>query len=292
MRAGSTATIALIAGLASLSLFVNAVRQSGRHLQFDDLDVSAERILRNLPGVVEIEVKVRVEKPTHRIVHLRDWHFVTRDWFAIDAHNSSETQLTEKEIDDLYRDFLLQVDAVQTEQLAILRRLIKDNGLKRIFVEGLSTEEWPNYLERISVLRDMEQTQITMLRKQLGEARKLKASEIEQRVLALLDEHSIRLLEIGAAGRLLLAREIEELLPLEDSVLYDQANPVTSNDRIHFSRDRVRAREEAQVKAVLSRAVCGLVILGGSHDLSESVRRHVGCEYIQVTTKRFKEFAE
>lgn len=35
-----------------------------------------------------------------------------------------------------------------------------------------------------------------------------------------------------------------------------------------------------------------LIVLGGSHDLSGSVRR-VGCgrcEYIQLTTRRFKEF--
>ena len=46
------------------------------------------------------------------------------------------------------------------------------------------------------------------------------------------------------------------------------------------------------MKAVLDKGPFGLVILGGSHDLSESVRQHVGCEYIQVTTKQFKEFGD
>lgn len=293
MRTGSTATIALIAGLTSLSLFINVFRQSGRPLQIDDLDVSAERILRNLPGVVEIEVKVRVEKPTYRIVHLRDWHFITRDAFAIDARNTSENELTEEEISQLYGEFLLQVDAVQTEQLAILRRLIKDNGLKRIFVEGLSSEDMQMFLELVGTFRDIEQNQIPTLRKQLEEARELRAYKIEQQALDMLDEHGVRLLQIGAAGRLLFAGEIEKVMPLEDSVLHDKSDPITGN-KIRFDRDRVKAREDAQVKAVLDKGPFGLVILGGSHDLSESVSRlsQGRCEYIQVTTKRFKEFGD
>ncbi len=292
MRTRSTATIALIAGLTSLSLFINAFRQSGRPLQIDDLNVSAERFLRNLPGVDEIEVKVRVKRPTHRIVHLRDWHLITRDSFAIDARNTSEKELTEEEINQLYSEFLLQVGAIQTEQLAILRQLIKDHGLKRIFVEGLSSEEVPSFLELVGMFRDLEQNQIPKLRKQLEEARELKADKIEQQALDMLDEHGVRLLQIGAAGRLLLAGEIEEVMPLENSVLYDNADPITGN-KIRFDRDRVKAREDAQVKAVLDNGPFGLVILGGSHDLSESVSRlsHGRCEYIQVTTNRFREFA-
>jgi hypothetical protein len=36
-----------------------------------------------------------------------------------------------------------------------------------------------------------------------------------------------------------------------------------------------------------------LVILGGAHDLTESVRRNAGapCEYLRVTTERYREFA-
>jgi hypothetical protein len=35
-----------------------------------------------------------------------------------------------------------------------------------------------------------------------------------------------------------------------------------------------------------------MIILGGSHDLSDNVRRLGRCEYIRVTTRRFKEFSE
>jgi hypothetical protein len=39
-------------------------------------------------------------------------------------------------------------------------------------------------------------------------------------------------------------------------------------------------------------ATFALVILGGAHDLTESVRRHGGsCEYLRVTTTRYREVA-
>ena len=291
MRTGST--ISILICVASLGLVIHASSRSALNARLDDLTVSVVESLKRLPDVVDVEVKVRVEKPTHRIVHLRDWHFINRDAFGVDAQNSSENELTEEEISHHYGHFLLQVDAIQTEQLAILRRLIKDHGLKRIFVEGLSADEMPNYLERVAIFRDLEQNQIPKLRKQLDEARALKAKDIEQQAMEMLDEQGVRLLHIGAAGRLLVAGEIDEVLPLEDSVLHEQADPITGN-KINFNMDKVKAREDAQVKAVLDKGPFGLVILGGSHDLSDSVRRLTQgrCEYIQVTTKRFKEFGE
>ena len=91
----------------------------------------------------------------------------------------------------------------------------------------------------------------------------------------------------------MLAGEIEEVLPLEDSVLHAQADPI-NGDELKFDREKVREREDAQVKAVLAKGSFGLIVLGGSHDLSESIRRlgQDRCEYIWVTTKRFKGFAE
>jgi hypothetical protein len=44
------------------------------------------------------------------------------------------------------------------------------------------------------------------------------------------------------------------------------------------------------VRAAMKEGGTALVILGGRHDLSESVRRAGGCEYIRVTTRRFQEF--
>jgi hypothetical protein len=47
------------------------------------------------------------------------------------------------------------------------------------------------------------------------------------------------------------------------------------------------ARHDAQVRAVLDNGPFALIVLGGAHDLSDSVRRLGGghCEYIRVTTR-------
>jgi hypothetical protein len=55
---------------------------------------------------------------------------------------------------------------------------------------------------------------------------------------------------------------------------------------------KLSARHDAQVKAALKGNAFALVILGAAHDLSESIPRHVGsCEYLRVTTERYREFA-
>jgi hypothetical protein len=47
------------------------------------------------------------------------------------------------------------------------------------------------------------------------------------------------------------------------------------------------------VKAALGSGPCALLVLGGGHDLSASVRRldNGNVQYIRVTTKLYKEFA-
>jgi hypothetical protein len=56
----------------------------------------------------------------------------------------------------------------------------------------------------------------------------------------------------------------------------------------------MHARHDAQVRTVLDKGRFGVIVLGGAHDLSESVRRlgQNRCEYIRGTASRFKEFSE
>jgi hypothetical protein len=67
--------------------------------RMDDLSVPAADLLRQLPGVADVEVLVSFEKPTHRIVHLRDWHFVPPDFLRQDAGKP----LSVEEADALHR---------------------------------------------------------------------------------------------------------------------------------------------------------------------------------------------
>jgi len=274
--------------------------------RIDDLTASAADLLRQLPGAVQVEVSDSAEKPTCRIVHLRDWHFVPKDLYALDLKNAHVRELSEQEIDRLHQELLLEVEAVQFEQMALLRCLIKHHGLKRIYSEGLTPNDLPNYKERIGVLRDMENTQISRLRKQLADVHELlkgikpeseryqNAQKIEEEITDLIDQHRYRLLEIGAPGRLLIAGEIDDVLPLDDANLLEQAKPITPEGKVKLDPERLSARHDAQVKAVLEKGGFGLIVLGGAHDMSDNVRRlgQGRCEYIRVTTSRYKQFSQ
>jgi hypothetical protein len=52
-----------------------------------------------------------------------------------------------------------------------------------------------------------------------------------------------------------------------------------------------RAREDFQVKAALASGPVSVILLGGGHDLTETVRRTggVAVEYLRVTTRRYAE---
>jgi len=272
--------------------------------RIDDLNIPATEILRPLPGVVQVEVCLKAEKPTSRIIHLRDWHFVPKELYALDMKQAHGRELTTDEIDRLHQELLLEVELIQLEQMAVLRCLIKYHGLKKVFSEGFSPGELDTYKEKIAVLRAMEKEQIPQIRKQLDDVRKLmegasksgkeKAEAIEAELVTLLDQHKERLLEMGAPGRLLIAGELEDVLPLEDAAALEQAKPITPNGKMKHDPQKIEARHDAQVRAVMKAGPVAVIVLGGSHDLTGSIQRLGGgnCEYLRVTTKGFKEIAE
>jgi hypothetical protein len=82
--------------------------------------------------------------------------------------------------------------------------------------------------------------------------------------------------------------------PLDDDGLLNKARPITARGEVRIERAAMEARHDGQVKAALESGPCAFIILGGSHDLSPSVRR-LGSgttEYLRVTTARFKQPAE
>lgn len=277
-------------------------RTTGR---IGDIDTPASDLLRQLPGVEAVEIAVRVDAPARRIVHLRDWHHVPKDLFTADVQTASGRELTAAEVDRLYERHLLEVEAVQLEQVALLRCLIRHHGLRRVYAEGLTPKDVPNFREQVRVLRQMDQDQVPRLRGQLAEVRDLlramekdgragtdnydAARAVEAEVADLIRQHDRRLLELGSAGRLLVAGELEDVLPLDDADLLERGKPVTPDGKVRLDPERVREREDAQVRAVLSGEPVAVIILGGAHDLSGSVRRLGGgkCEYLCVTTGAF-----
>src|SRR5262245_26614918 len=102
----------------------------------------------------------------------------------------------------------------------------KGHGLAlilRVFAEGLVPEEVGLYREKADALREAEpalrrqREEVELLLKGMTGKEKTeryaKALALEREVLALLDEHRLGLLQLGAAGRLLGARDLDECSP-------------------------------------------------------------------------------
>jgi hypothetical protein len=69
--------------------------------------------------------------------------------------------------------------------------------------------------------------------------------------------------------------------------------PVGPDGKVRADPAPVEARHDAQVRSALASGPCALLVLGGSHDLSASVRRLGGTtKDIRGTTRRSKEVAE
>jgi hypothetical protein len=118
--------------------------------RIDDLDTPVVELLRQLPGVSQVEVGVQADKPTCRIVHLRDWHFVPKELSALELQTAGDREWVAREMDRLHQEHLLEVEAVQLEQMALLRCLIQHHGLKRVYCEGLTANDLPNYKEMVA----------------------------------------------------------------------------------------------------------------------------------------------
>jgi hypothetical protein len=91
--------------------------------------------------------------------------------------------------------------------LAIVRFLIRRDGIKAVYSEGVSRESMPGLDLRMDLLRDIQK---------LGLGR-LDAEERRQREQLLVT--------LGTPGRLLFANDIDEVLPIEDEKALQEPSP-------------------------------------------------------------------
>jgi len=119
-------------------------------------------VLRQLPGVARVDVPLAPKNPADRLVQLRDWHYVPKDLFAVDVRGAEGKALTDTDVDLRYQEFLLQVEVVQLEQMAVLRCLIKHHGLRCVFIERFTPEQIPGFKDRVAALREAEPFQETL----------------------------------------------------------------------------------------------------------------------------------
>ncbi len=256
--------------------------------QLDDPTTPVVDLVRQLPGVVDVEVLVTASRPTRRIIHIRDWHFVPRDLYALDLRQAVGRKLADDEVEARHRELLLEVELVQLGQERLLQCLVKDHGLRRLLAEGLTPEGVPNYKEMLGVFKKIDDD-LNRLKK-ANDSLKKRSGVVNRQVEEMARDHRQRLLEYGAAGRLAMRGEIE-VLPLDDAELLERAKPIKPDGAVEVDPEKLEARHDGQVKRALASGPCAVLVLGGAHDLSASVRRlgYGTTEYIRVTTKRFKE---
>jgi hypothetical protein len=73
----------------------------------------------------------------------------------------------------------------------------------------------------------------------------------------------------------------------------DEAAPPAADGRLTIKLKAIEARQDAQVRTLLKAGKFALVILGGAHDLRDSIARLSDgeCEYVVVTTEAYRPFA-
>lgn len=171
------------------------------------------------------------------IIHVADWHWVSGTAFVADGEDQND-----------YAAFLDKVDSVQREQMAALKAM----NAKVVWIEGNSDQTIADYRLHIETLKKVKLPN--------GD------SVVDQ---FIRDSYREDVLQIGDAGRLLIAGEIDDVLPLEDHEAWRAANPLASGKAEICEAANTR-REQAIVKRLLSheRAV---IVLGAAHDL----RKHL-----------------
>jgi type I restriction enzyme, R subunit len=86
-------------------------------------------------------------------VWLIDWSNADDNhWLVVNQFTVSEDRQTRR----LHHELLLEVQAVQLEQIALLRCLIRHHGLKTVYFKGLTGKDHANFVEIVGVLGNME----------------------------------------------------------------------------------------------------------------------------------------
>lgn len=133
--------------------------------------------LRTLPQVAHVGYQYIGSGETRLVVvHLRDWHFVSRNLCELEGIS--------------FEEVLTVAKAVQESQVAIARHLIQAHGLKDVYAEGLSEQSRPMWDLRLDVLKTVPPE-------------------------ALAEKETVKYfaLEVGTPGRLVLAGDIANVLP-------------------------------------------------------------------------------
>jgi hypothetical protein len=232
--------------------------------------LSAEGLCRN-PEVATAQAPLSSSAPALRIIQIFDYHYVPPDEYAKGMRQRpGDEPLSPERCAASHNAHLMKVEAIQREQASLLRRLAKDHGIRRIFVEGLTPEGVQDYK---------------------ANAEALYAADREEPALAKQLSHRRAVVAQGSAARLLAEGVIEEVLPLHDAETLALALrlPFLSGRVLHFSPSDSETVFAAMVRRLANGGPVALCLLAGSNDLTAAIKKQglPRCEYVRVTTTTY-----
>ncbi|WP_298865474.1 hypothetical protein [uncultured Gimesia sp.] len=209
----------------------------------------------------------------------------------------------QKELDERYSAFLDNVEAIQGQQVTVLKSLIKKHNLKGVYLEGLTEKNHGRTMKIIETIKKDEKTKTEKDEKAKPKSKNpddefgeltfdslSKAADDEYFNAFIAAINKTHLLELGAAGQLVVKGELKTLLPAEDSKAFQAANPFLPDGKIVFNKKADKAREDAIVRNLLKGNGVVVIILGGAHDLSDNLERLAkGVKYTRVAVSKYKE---
>lgn len=237
----------------------------------DDSDLISQ--LRKLPEVHSVTSTPKKTNPKQIIIHLLNWHYVSKEDFAADLSDSEDGKLSEAEIDKQYLEFLNDVKAIQKEQKKILRYLIKKHGIRSVYIEGLTEKNLNAFNSFIKTLREFKVPE---------------GDDVFD--LFLKDQYRRDCLQMGAAAQLMFSNELKSVLPLENAEAFEKANPVGKDGKVRFDIDAEEKREDEMIKILMKEKGISVIVLGGGHDLTDNLERMKMDEvrYARVSSKQYE----
>lgn len=217
-------------------------------------------LLALIPTVVHAEPKM--------VIHVLNTHYVTPEVFAADLKDLDNT-ITQEQIDKQYLEFLDELEKIQEWQRVAFLGFVDAFNVKEVYVEGLTEKNHKGTLKFIETLKKYEKDKTPP------------ESDFDRLVEA---QNKIDLLELGAAGQLVITGQLKTILPADDSKVMEAANPLQSDGKIVFNKKAIEAREDAIINNLRkSDNKIVMVLLGRGHDLEDNIKRLMSkCRYRRV----------
>lgn len=224
------------------------------------------------------------QPPPQRIIHVVDWHYVSREEFAADLRSQADSSMGDAELEERYAAFLADVEQVQQEQVRILRSLTRAHRIRQVYKEGVTEENLDRFREAVQAPSVADNADL--------ERRLSNAEDYGEQALLVvtLDELQTTRLKIGAVGRIMMTEPLD-VLPLDDPALLNAADPTARGFR--FDTAANAAREYDMARRLAAGGPVVVVILGGAHDLREELHSlNPRIDYVRIEPETYRPAAD